>query len=143
MKTLVITAIVLCSATAFAGPMKERRDDKRDKRVEALTDWKKLGERVVNGAADKDTIVVGLKEGKFKSVLFKCEHSALWMSDVVITFGNGETFSPNTRLVFGEGGKSAVIDLPGEARFIKSVSFKYGNLPGGGRAQLELWAKEA
>jgi hypothetical protein len=34
-----------------------------------------------------------------------------------------------------------VIDLPGGARSIKKVEFRYGNLPGGGRAQLELWAR--
>jgi hypothetical protein len=34
-----------------------------------------------------------------------------------------------------------VIDLPGDARVIRSVEFRYGNLPGGGRAKAELWAE--
>lgn len=34
-----------------------------------------------------------------------------------------------------------MIDLPGDKRVIKHVTFEYGNLPGGGRAQVELWAR--
>jgi len=60
---------------------------------------------------------------------------------VVITFGDGEPFSPATRHVFGANTRSHVIDLPGRERVIRSVEFRYGNLPGGGRAQAELWAQ--
>jgi hypothetical protein len=42
-----------------------------------------------------------------------------------------DNFAPNT--------KTRVIDLPGGARVIRRVEFRYGNLPGGGRAQVELW----
>ena len=35
----------------------------------------------------------------------------------------------------------APLALPGGARAIKRVDFRYGNLPGGGKAQLELWGK--
>jgi hypothetical protein len=60
---------------------------------------------------------------------------------VVVTFGDGTTFSPKTKLVFGQGATSRVIDLPGGKRTIKRVDFKYANLPGGGRAQIELWGR--
>jgi hypothetical protein len=50
--------------------------------------------------------------------------------------------APDTRLVFGEDSWSRIIDLPGAHRVIRKVEFKYKNLPGGGRAQIELWAKE-
>ena len=119
----------------------EQRDDKNDKRVEATTGWEKLGERTVNGKADRDTIAVGGKEGRFRSIQIKVEHSALEMFDVLVTFGDGTTFSPPTRLVFNNGDISKVIDLPGDKRVIRKVDFKYGNLPGGGNAQIELWAK--
>ena len=33
------------------------------------------------------------------------------------------------------------LPLPGKLRKIKSVDFAYSNLPGGGRAQLEVWAR--
>jgi hypothetical protein len=120
----------------------EQRDDRRDQHVEDTTLWEKLGERTVTGAGDHDVIRVGGHEGRFRRVMIKVEHSSLTMYDIVITFGNGETFSPDTRLVFGRNSRSRVIDLPGVERIIRRVDFAYGNLPGGGRAQVELWAKD-
>ncbi len=120
----------------------ERRDDARDAKVEDRTGWDKLGEKWVHhGKVDHDTIAVGGKEGRHTRMMLVVEHSALEMFDVEVTFGDGETFSPKTRLVFGENTRSRVIDLPGGARVIRKVQFKYSNLPGGGKAQVELWAK--
>jgi hypothetical protein len=34
-----------------------------------------------------------------------------------------------------------VIDFPGDERVIKFVDFKYRNLPGGGKAKVQVWAK--
>ena len=119
----------------------EARNDKSDKRVEATTGWEKLGERTVNGKADRDTITVGAKEGRFKAIQIKVEHSALEMFDVLVTFADGTTFSPPPRLVFRNGDLSKVVDLPGDKRTIQKVDFKYGNMPGGGNATVELWAK--
>lgn len=119
----------------------ERRDDRHDRRVEATTGWDKLGERWVNGGADRDVIPVGRHDGRFAVIKLKAEHSALELFDVKVVFGDGTSFSPNTRLVFGQGAWSRTIDLPGGNRVIRRVEFRYGNLPGGGRAQLELWAK--
>lgn len=119
----------------------ERRDDAADRRVEDRTGWEKLGERMVDGKADRDVIAVTRAEGRFTRVMLVAEHSALEMFDVDVTFGDGEHFSPGTRLVFGENTRSRVIDLPGGERVIRKVEFRYGNLPGGGRAQIELWAR--
>jgi hypothetical protein len=44
-------------------------------------------------------------------------------------------------LAFGKGTATRDIDLPGDRRGIKKVELKYGNLPGGGRAQVEVWAR--
>lgn len=119
----------------------ERRDDVNDARIEDRTGWDKLGERMVDGKVDRDTIGVTRAEGRFTRVMVVVEHSALEMYDVDITFGDGEHFSPGTRYIFGKDTRSRVIDLPGGARVIRKVEFRYGNLPGGGRAQIELWAK--
>lgn len=104
-------------------------------------DWTKLGERWVDGARDRDVIAVGARDGRFRRIMLVVEHSALEMFDVVVTFGDGSRFSPPTRHVFSPETRSSVIDLPGADRVIRSVEFKYGNLPGGGKAQLELWAQ--
>mgnify|MGYP001328538819 FL=1 len=123
------------------GPRAERRDDVRDAKVEARTGWDKLGERWVDGKVDRDTIMVGRDDGRFSSIQLVVEHSAVEIYDVEITFGDGSKHSPQTRLVFGKGETTRVIDLPGAKRAIKRVDFKYGNLPGGGRAQVEVWAR--
>jgi hypothetical protein len=132
-----VFALSACGATRRA----ERRDDRRDRRVELATGWNKLGERWVDGAVDRDGIAVGAVEGRFSRVMLKVEHSAVELHDVVITFGDGTSFSPATRLVFGQGASTRVIDLPGGARVIRRVDFRYANLPGGGRAQVEVWAR--
>ena len=102
--------------------------------------WEKLGEREVNGAVDHDVIEVGAREGRFRKIMFVVENSAVEMFDVTVHFGDGSTWSPATRLIFPADTRSRVVDLPGADRFIRSVHFKYGNLPGGGRARVELWA---
>jgi hypothetical protein len=106
-----------------------------------MSGWTRLGERWVSPGADHDTIVVGAGDGRFTSIALRVEHSALELFDITITFGDGTTFSPGTRLVFAEDTASRTIDLPGGARVIRRVDFHYANLPGGGRAQLELWAR--
>ena len=104
-------------------------------------DWVMLGERTVDGARDRDVIQVGAREGRYRRIMLVVENSALELFDLEVTFGNGSRFSPHTRHVFGPQTRSRVIDLPGDARFIRSVEFRYGNLPGGGRARMELWAQ--
>lgn len=105
--------------------------------------WEKLGQREVDGKADHDAIAVGREDGKFKSIQLQVEGSAIEMFDVKVTFENGTSFEPKMRLVFDKNTRSRVIDLPGEKRIIKKVEFRYGNLPGGGKARIELWAKDA
>jgi hypothetical protein len=34
-----------------------------------------------------------------------------------------------------------VLDFPGGDRVIKYIDMKYANLPGGGKAKVEVWAK--
>jgi len=105
------------------------------------TGWELLGETIVQGKHDRDEVKVGKKEGRFRRIAIVVLDSQLEMFDVVVKLGNGEKFSPDTRLIFDESSRSRAIDLPGEARFIKKVEFRYGNLPGGGKARVQLWAK--
>jgi hypothetical protein len=119
----------------------ERREERHEVVLEPRGDWVKLGERWVDGAHDRDVIPVGAREGRYRRIRIVVERSPLEMYDVVITFGDGTPFSPQTRHVFGADTHSHVIDLPGGERVIRSVEFRYGNVPGGGRALAELWAE--
>jgi len=113
-------------------------DDRGDRQFDRNSQWDKLGERWVNGRADRDVINVNRRE-RYSRIKLVVEHSAVEMYDVEIIFGNGERFAPGTRLIFGEASTSREIDLPGGLRDIERIEFKYGNLPGGGKAQVEVW----
>lgn len=113
----------------------------RDGEVPPLAGWKKLGERTVHGQMDHDAIEVGGDEGRFRRVRFVVEGSALEMHNIVITFGDGSRFSPDTRLVFDRASMSREIDLPGDLRVIRRIDLRYSNLPGGGRARVEAWGQ--
>ena len=148
----LIAALSTVALAAHAdGPKKDKSAEKakdKDKPADAPSDkvekgkWEKLGERSVEGKLDKDTILVGREDGIFDSIRVKVEGSALEMFDIKLTFGNGETFEPKTKLVFGKDSWTRVIDLPGEKRIIRKVELKYGNLPGGGKARVEFWGHE-
>jgi hypothetical protein len=90
---------------------------------------------------DTDVIPVTAREGVFREIQFEVRGSALEMYDVNVVFGNGETYSPPTRLVFGRGGSSRNIDLPGGDRVIRRIEFRYGNLPRGGRARVKVFGR--
>ena len=119
----------------------EAADDRRDARVQDMTGWTKLGEKWVDGTLDRDTIVVGVVEGTFRRVMLKVEHSRVDLLETTLHFGDGSIFVPETRMSFAPGSTTRVIDLPGAARVIRRATFRYANLPGGGRAQVELWAR--
>ncbi len=116
------------------------RGGQREHGLEPGGDWRKLGDRWVDGAHDRDVIVVGAREGSYRRILIVVEHSPLEMYDLTVNFTDGSRYSPATRHVFGANTRSHVIDLPGARRSIRSVEFAYGNLPGQGRAHAEVWA---
>lgn len=103
--------------------------------------WVMLGEREVNGRADHDRIEVGRHEGRFSKMTLVVLDGDLEMRDFEIKFERGAAWHPAMKHVFREGQRTHVIDFPGDERAIKFVDFKYGNLPGGGRAKVQVWAK--
>ena len=86
--------------------------------------WKHLGSRKVSPKGEKDTISVK-EDGKIRSFLFAPTGGAVEVYDIVVHFGNGETFSPKTRLKFGAKSKSRNIDLPGKSRRVLKIDFYY------------------
>ena len=132
---LIIMSVALVALVAGAGQARAERWDSKG--------WVKLGERTVNGKVDHDRIDVGRYEGKFSKLTLYVENSDLELLDFEITLGNNERFHPEVRHVFKEGSRTRVIDLPGDDRVIKAINLKYKNLPGGGRAKVEVWGWKA
>ena len=137
--SIVLTAAAL--ALGCAHRAEDHRPAPHAYRAESRADWTMLGERWVDGRNDRDVIWVGAREGAYRRIMIVVEHSALKMDGLVVHFSDGSAFAPETRHVFAANTRSHVIDLPGTRRNIRSVEFRYGNLPGGGRAQAELWAQ--
>lgn len=140
---LAMPLLVLVTATGCAAEQASTDDElgsTTSNMTEALS-WQNIGGAQVDGGLDHDAIIVGADEGMFRSIKVKVQGSSLVMFDIKITFGNGETYSPNTRLEFNEGSSSREIDLPGGARNIERVDFRYANLPGGGKADIQLVGK--
>lgn len=108
----------------------------------ATPDWDHIGMRAVNFRVDHD-VIVAAGDGAFRAVRVDVEGGDLEMFDVKFTFGNGETFSPATRIYFREGSRSRVIDLPGDARIIRRIDFFYRSAPFGaqGRAIVHVYGR--
>lgn len=103
--------------------------------------WQLLGERTVNGRADHDRINVGSYKGKFAKIALVVLDSDIELVDFEIKFGKGAPWHPGLKHYFRENDRSRVIDFPGDERVIKFVDFKYKNLPGGGAAKVQVWAR--
>lgn len=143
-KLVLVTAIAAlmgCATTSDAQAKHAHLNQADARGQDKDSRWEKLGERTVDEKADHDVIQVGKDDGRFKSIQLKVEGSSMVLADLVVTFGDGSKFEPKTRIVFDKNSSTRVIDLPGDKRVIKRVDFRYGNLPGGGRARVELWAK--
>ncbi len=104
--------------------------------------WALLGIQYVDGKKDKDTYVVGRKAGKFDRLTVVVKDSDVEMIDFVVVFENGEKFDPKLKHRFRENERTRSIDLPGNDRYIKQINVKYANLPGGGKARVEIYAKD-
>jgi len=104
--------------------------------------WEHLGQRSVDFRGDHDQIDVGRSEGRFKQIEIRVKDAPIEISDMVVTFGNNETFSPKLRHKFAEGSGSRIIDLPGERRIIKRIDFKYKSINRReGKGMVEVYAR--
>nr|HEX4312597.1 hypothetical protein [Kofleriaceae bacterium] len=105
--------------------------------------WTLLGEREVNGHGreDNDKIEVGRGDGTFTRMAFVVLDNEIELIDVDVKFGNGEHWHPDLKAYFKEGSRSRELDFPGNRRVVKSIDFKYRNVPDGKRAKVAVWAK--
>src|SRR3978361_898122 len=93
---LLLLGLTLGTAVAVGCAHHTERREERREVVESHGDWVKLGERWVDGAHDRDVIPVGAREGRYRRIRIVVERSALELYAVVVTFGDGTPFSPQT-----------------------------------------------
>lgn len=90
--------------------------------------WELLGQREVDFRNDHDQIDVGRSEGRFRQIQVRVKNAPIEVFDMVVTFGNDETFKPKLRQKFTKGSGSRIVDLPGERRTIKRIDFNYKSI---------------
>jgi hypothetical protein len=102
-----------------------------------------LGERWVHGGGQAVHEGIGglRRDGRFVAIRLVVQNAPVELYDVAITFGNGEIYRPGTRLSFGPGTETREIPLAGGTRFIRRVDFVLANVPGDGKALVQLWAR--
>lgn len=104
--------------------------------------WEKLGERKVNRVADRDTIVVGRKEGGFRQIRIHVLENSIHIERLTVVYGNGANDDLPVRALIPAGGKSRIIDLRGGKREIRRVEMVFQSIRNGkGRATVEVWAR--
>lgn len=99
-----------------------------------------LGEHTVDGRVDSDQFDFSQKRGKISRIMVVVLDSDLELLDFRIVTVNGNVYNPPSRHMFREGSRTRPIELP-RSEILRAVQLKYRNLPGGGRARVQVWAK--
>jgi hypothetical protein len=102
--------------------------------------WEYLGEANVDGGVDHDRITVTAAKGEYRAIQIRVEKGAIVFDHVVVHFGNGSSDPIAIRSRIPAGGKTRLIDLPGNRRVIESVEFWYerGNWASA-KPKVRLW----
>jgi hypothetical protein len=137
-------AVALVAQTATAPSASAQPPPPRQAR--ALTGWNGagwvfLGEKRVGRGTDTDVIRIPRSFGAFTDLTLGVADADLELLDLTVVFRDGSTVSPELRTYFKEGSRAREFSLPGQARFISEVRLTYKNVPGKGRARVQLYGK--
>ncbi|WP_378173748.1 hypothetical protein [Aquimarina sp. SS2-1] len=87
--------------------------------------WEHLGSRTVSYKIDRDVIKVTARNGAFKKLKIKVTNGSLNMHKIIVQYGNGEKEAIPVKKNFVRGGGTRLIDLKGNKRIIKDITFFY------------------
>ena len=87
--------------------------------------WVNLGNLHVKDRAERDTLNVGVKRGRFTAVRLGAKGRAVQFHDVKIHFENGDVQDVSLRNVVKAGDWTRAIDLKGGSRAIDRIVLKY------------------
>ncbi len=87
--------------------------------------WILLGETTVDGSRDRDRILLGRSEGRFRSIQLRVVGAPVEFQRVIVHYGNGASDELEVRQYIPAGGQTRAIDLRGDDRVINSVEFLY------------------
>lgn len=106
-------------------------------------DWRKLGSATVTFSKDRDEIRCAGK-GFVRQIVVEVRNTAVNFDEMNVHLVNGTVLDVPVRAVVRAGGRSRIIDLPGEARLIKKIVFRYRSVGSGskGRAEVVVWGNK-
>lgn len=113
--------LIISLATAFLFGLSSFTTSETNQKGE----WIHLGSKKVNWGIEKDVIEVGKHEGSFSKLKIKVRGGDVNMRKMMVTYGNGNTENIPLKFHFKKGAESRVIDLKGEKRKIKRITFWY------------------
>lgn len=100
--------------------------------------WERLGQVTVDGRNDHDRIVVNNGEG-YRALQLGVKGGGIEFQRVLVHFENGGDTDLPVRERIEEGGKTRVMDLPGERRRIRSIEFWYSKEKWRSRPYVNVW----
>lgn len=101
--------------------------------------WVKLGEQDVGAFGNEDTFHVAGDEGRFRQLQIRIRRGDVTIHDCDVEFRDGERWSPDFDHRYEEG-ESDIVAIPGGARRIREISFRYSTFFGGS-ATVEVWGR--
>jgi hypothetical protein len=101
-----------------------------------------LGSREVNFGVDRDTIVIPPARPPIRQLIVVARMNPVEVYNIKVDFAAGGSFdSPATARLFPQRDR-IMIDLPGNARQVREVVFRYRKLLNAARrAVVELWGR--
>jgi len=119
----MVAAVLLVATIAAAGCdglMGNDRSSRSRDRDAGSGDWTLIAQRSVDFSSDRESIDVGSGQ-RFHALRVAVKGAPVEVGNMVVTFHDGTSFSPQMRSTFEEGTESRAIDLPGEARRIQHI----------------------
>lgn len=108
----------------------------------AQGDWELLGTRKVSLAKETDVIEVTRRDGRINALRIEVEDGPIEMYNIRVVFATGESFSPSTRINFSDNDRTRIIDLPGNARSIERIVFRYKGPARLGAATVRVYGRQ-
>lgn len=92
--------------------------------------WDVLGQKRVGLKADRDTIQVSRRDGRYTRIQLRVRDNGVQIDQLKVTYGNGVSETLPVRANLRAGSATRAIDLRGGGRYIDRIELNYRSRPG-------------
>ena len=129
LSTATILAGALVLGITLTSDAYAQRRDRDDDRGGGNQDWVELGCQKVSFRAERDTIRVGRREGRFTAIRLFARGGDVEMLDLKVVYAGGEPDDIRVQHNLERGERTRPLDLRGRDRAISSIEMAYRALP--------------